>query len=355
LTSSEHRSTLDGYGWSADLDVAWQHWTDTAALAIAEPPRPARVLRSDRGLVTVITGVDDEQLPVSGRLRDTDGTPVVGDWVAVADGRVVAILPRRTCLSRRDPDGSSARQLIAANVDLALVAVPQTEEVRLRKLERYLAFVRASGVRPLVVLTKADLAPDLRAAVADASAVSGDADVHPVSAHTGTGIAALARILGHDTVVVVGPSGAGKSTLANALGAEHMLATGAIREDGKGRHTTTSRELVRLASGALLIDTPGLRSLSLYDAGEGIEATYTEITSLAEQCRFRDCAHGKEPGCAVTAAVIDGALKGDRIDGYQKLLREQERLDARVDARLRAERSRKNRAFHRSIRDQPHR
>jgi ribosome biogenesis GTPase len=266
------------------------------------------------------------------------------------------VLPRRHALVRNDVDRSSGSQVIAANVDVVLIAVPQTEAVRVRKLERYVAFARSSGAEPLVVLTKADVSADLDAALADAQVAAGDAAVLAVDSLSGTGLDELeARLHKGSTVVVVGPSGAGKSTLANALGAEREQATGAIRDDGKGRHTTTARELVRLAGGALLIDTPGLRSLELFDAEEAIETTYGDVTRLAQQCRFRDCRHGTEPGCAVNAAVYEGHLTGDRIDAYAKLRREEERLMAKVDGRVRAERNKRLRAFHRSLRDQPSR
>ena len=315
-----------------------------------------RVVRVDRGLVTVDTPTGEARLPLTGKLRQGDTTVAVGDWVLVEGGAVATILPRATSLLRKDTDGSATSQAIAANVDLVVVAVPLTESVRVRKLERYLVFARSSGADVVVVLTKADLWPDVAAAVADAVAVSGDAEVVAASAMTGEGIDRLLALMpAGRTVVVVGPSGAGKSTLTNALGSERELATGAIRDDGKGRHTTTAREMVRLSTGAMLIDTPGLRSLELWAAEEGIAATYGDVTELATECRFRNCAHGCEPGCAVTAAVQEGLLTGNRVEGYAKLQREEERLAAKLDARLRAEHGRKLRTFSRAVRNQPKR
>lgn len=306
--------------------------------------------------MTLDTPAGERRLPLAGKLHQSGTTIAVGDWVVLEQDAVAAILPRSTSLLRRDTDGSATSQAIAANVDLVIVAVPLTESVRVRKLERYLVFARSSGADVVVVLTKADLWPDVDQAVADAVAVSGDADVLAVSARTGDGIEALLTLMSPGrTVVVVGPSGAGKSTLTNALGAERELATGEIRDDGRGRHTTTAREMVRLAGGALLIDTPGLRSLELWDAEESIAATYDDVTELAASCRFRNCGHGTEPGCAVNAAVDEGLLAGERIDGYAKLQREEERLAAKRDARLRAEHNKKIRSFSRSIRDQPSR
>lgn len=304
-------------------------------------------------MVTVVTPDGERRLPLAGRLRSSESVPTVGDWAVIDSGAVLGVLPRRNALLRRDADGSAEAQLVAANVDVVIVAVPLTEAVRVRKLERYLAFARSSEAEPLVVLTKCDLWPDVDAALDDARAVAGDAAVHAVSAMTGEGVDGLLPLLRTgSTVVVVGPSGAGKSTLANALGAEREQATGAIRDDGKGRHTTTARELLRLTGGALLIDTPGLRSLSLWDAEDAIASTFADVAELATECWFRDCGHRTEPGCAVNAAVEDGRLTGDRIDGFVKLAKEEERLAAKVDSRLRAERNRQQRAFHRSLRGQ---
>jgi ribosome small subunit-dependent GTPase A len=337
---------LIAFGWTAEVQELW-HGHDTQNCS------PARVVRVDRGLVTVVGSGGERRLPLTGRLRKSDTVPTVGDWALVGADTVTAVLPRRNALLRRDTDGSAEPQAVAANVDLVIVAVPLTEAVRVRKLERYLAFARSSDAEPLVVLTKRDLCAEVDAAVEDARSVAGGADVHAVSAATGQGIEDLVPLLRTgSTVVVVGPSGAGKSTLANALGAEREQATGAIRDDGKGRHTTTAREMLRLAGGALLIDTPGLRSLSLWDAEEAIASTFGDVAELAGQCRFRDCSHRTEPGCAVNAAVEDGRLTGDRIDGFVKLQREEQRLAAKLDGRLRAERNRQLRAFHRSLRDQ---
>jgi ribosome biogenesis GTPase len=339
-------NSLIAFGWTVEVQELWRaHGTRNSL--------PARVVRVDRGLFTLVTPDGERRLPLAGRLRKTHTVPAVGDWTMVEADAVGGILPRRNALLRRDTDGSAEAQVVAANVDLVIVAVPLTESVRVRKLERYLAFARSSEAEPLVVLTKADLCPDVDAAIEDARSVAGGAGVHAVSAVSGDGIDDLLPLLRTgSTVVVVGPSGSGKSTLANALGAEREQATGAIREDGRGRHITTSRQMLRLTSGALLIDTPGLRSLSLWDAEEAIASTFGDVAALAARCRFRDCTHRTEPGCAVNAAVEHGRLTGDRIDGFVKLRREEERLAAMVDGRLRAERNRQLRAFHRSLRSQ---
>ena len=238
-------NALTSFGWTAEVDQQW-HAQETQNCL------PARVVRVDRGLVTVVVADGERRLPVAGRLRKSGTVPTVGDWAVVAADTVTDLLPRRNSLVRRDTDGSAEAQLVAANVDIVIVAVPLTESVRVRKLERYLAFARSSNAEPLVVLTKSDLCVDLPAALDDARAVAEQAEVHAVSAVTGEGIDGLLPCLRTgSTVVVVGPSGAGKSTLANALGAEREQATGAIRDDGRGRHTTTAREMLRLGRGSV--------------------------------------------------------------------------------------------------------
>lgn len=282
--------------------------------------------------------------------------PAVGDWVALVGDAVVAVLPRQTSFVRRGAGEETLPQVVAANIDHVLVVTPLTDRLRPRKLERYLAVAWQSGAVPVVVLTKRDLCPDpgpnLAAAVRTAVGVA----VHAVSASTGVGLDALDGYLQPArTLAMVGPSGAGKSTLANALGGDVALLTGDVRGDGKGRHTTTYRQLVRLPGGALLIDTPGLRGLAVWDVDEGVEAAFADIEELAGDCRFGDCAHGSEPGCAVTAAIGAGLLDVDRLTGYRKLRREQAWLVRRQDARAGAEARKAIRTRAKAIKRQPHR
>ncbi|WP_131743245.1 ribosome small subunit-dependent GTPase A, partial [Actinomadura roseirufa] len=225
----------------------------------------------------------------------------------------------------------------AANVDTVAIAVSLAARLDLGRVERLLALAWESGARPVVVLTKADQVAGTADAEAAVAAAAPGVDVVACSATTGDGVDAVAAVL-TGTVVLVGPSGAGKSTLGNALLGTGALATGAVRDqDGKGRHTTVRRELLPLPSGGVLIDTPGLRGVGLFDAAEGIQQTFAEIEELAERCRFGDCEHRTEPGCAVLAAVEDGALPARRLDSYRKLVRENEWIASRADARLRAE------------------
>jgi ribosome biogenesis GTPase len=246
--------------------------------------------------------------------------------------------------------------VVAANLDVVLVVDALTADPRLRRVERYLAVAWSSGATPAVVLTKADLCDDVAAAV---QAVQEDAlgvDVLPVSSVTGDGLAAVRALLGPGrTAAMVGPSGVGKSSLANALAGRTVAGTREIREDGRGRHTTTARELHLLPGGGLLIDTPGMRELGLYDDADGVDTAYADVVDLAAGCRFRDCGHHGEPGCAVAAAIDDGRLDPARFTGWRKLQAEAHRQLLRVDARARAEERARLRTFHRALRDQPNR
>lgn len=271
-----------------------------------------------------------------------------GDWVAVdpdgSDPRYVrSLLPRRTAFVRSTSSKRSEGQVLAANVDHALIAVPFDVDLDLGRVERFVSLAWSSGAQPLLVLTKADLVPDAATVghlLADAETVAPGVRVLPVSAETGEGVEAVAAVVAGGTTALLGQSGAGKSTLANALLGQDTQAVQAIRDqDGKGRHTTTTRNLLPLpaaAGGGVLIDTPGLRGVGLWDAQDGLGQAFSEIEELARGCRFQDCAHDSEPGCAVVAAIADGTLPERRLDSYRKLLRENTRLAARTDARLRA-------------------
>ena len=258
------------------------------------------------------------------------------------DGRptVAALLPRRTAIVRSSASRDSRGQVLAANVDTVAVTVPLAAGPDLGRVERLLALAFESGARPVVVLTKADRAPGAAAdAEAEAASVSPGVDVVSCSAATGDGVDAVRAVLA-GTVVLVGPSGAGKSTLGNALLGTEALATGSVRErDGKGRHTTVRRELLPLPGGGVLIDTPGLRGVGLFDASDGLQEVFADIEDLAAACRFGDCAHRTEPGCAVLAAIEDGTLPSRRLASYRRLQRENDWIASRSDARLRAERN----------------
>ncbi|MGV8967854.1 MAG: ribosome small subunit-dependent GTPase A [Cellulomonas sp.] len=337
----------------------------------------ARIARVDRGAVLVLAGPVDPPARVlgdvlgdvagdvpgdvpgdlpghepvrialdrDGLVPDADGVrqpPTVGDWVTVgtrADGSpcLLELVPRRTALVR-DSAGATARtQALAANVDVVLVAEHLEPEPDLGRIERLLMLAWRSGARPVVVLTKADLVTDGALLAVDVAAVAPGVDVHVVSATAGTGLEPVRELLTPGTtVVVVGPSGAGKSTLINALAGTELMATGDLRSDGRGRHTTTHRELIALASGAVLIDTPGLRAVGVTGGAAAVEATFAEITKLAEHCRFNDCAHDREPGCAVQAALEQGQLAERRFENWRRVAREAAWQERRVDVRLAA-------------------
>jgi len=311
---------------------------------------------------------------VAGRLRhEATGPadlPAVGDWVATSpigtanvDGGdpvvIQAVLPRRAAFGRNTSDssgrtGARARddQILAANVEVAFLVAGLDGDFNLRRLERYLAVAYAGGTIPVIVLNKADIADDLEGLRVAAGAVAPGVEVRVISALTGDGVPSLERdhLPPGRTAVVLGSSGAGKSTLVNALVGSDRQRTSAVREaDSRGRHTTTHRELVRLPGGALLIDTPGIRSLGVAGASDGLDPAFSEIADLAAGCRFRDCRHDGEPGCEVRAAIEDGRLDPDRLASQRKLEREAAHVARTSDPLLRAAERRRWKAIHQSV------
>ncbi len=324
---------------------------------------PGRVVVEERGSYLVRVADGEARATVSGRFRwDAElvgeaAFPAVGDWVALeATGDpghrlVQGVLPRRTAVIRRAPaDHGSREQVLAANVDLLLVVTSLNRDLNPRRLERYLAIAWGSGAEPVIVLNKADLATDPDGAVARVAPLAGGVPVHVVSAVTGVGMAELAdRLAEGRTVALVGSSGVGKSTLLNALAGATVEATAAIREDdARGRHTTSRRHLVRLPGRGLVLDTPGMRELGLVEDGAGLDAAFADVDELAAACRFGDCRHEREPGCAVRAAIADGRLDAGRLASRRKLDRELAHEARQADPRARAEERRKWRLIHQS-------
>lgn len=326
---------------------------------------PGRVIAQHRGLKRV--RLEDREIwaSVAGSLghRATSPAdlPVVGDWVMVDSeihddrSRIQAVLPRRTRFSRKAAGEESQEQVVAANIDAIWIVTSLPGDLNPRRLERYGALCRESGAAASIVLTKADLSDDLEGAVRAAESVAPGIDVHAVSAKTGFGLEALGAALAPArTVALLGSSGVGKSTLINRLAGVEILRTAEVREwDGRGRHTTTHREIVRLPNGALVVDTPGMREIALWDADEGTAETFPEIESLAEGCRFSDCRHEAEPDCAVRAAVEEGTLDPARVEGFRRLVRELAYLDRKDDPKAQAAERSRWRAIHKSLRAHP--
>jgi ribosome biogenesis GTPase len=307
----------------------------------------------------VLTDEGERRVHPSAVLYDGAGLsgPAVGDWVALRGELAVAVLPRTSAFVRSVAGRTSAAQVVAANLDTVLVVDSLSGEARLRRVERYLAVAWSSGATPVVVLTKADLCADVAAVVEQVRDDALGVEVLAVSSLTGEGLDAVRALLPPGrTGAMVGPSGVGKSSLVNALSGDTIADTGEIREsDGRGRHTTTARELHLLPGGGLLVDTPGMRELGLYDDSEGVDTAYADVAQRAADCRFRDCQHRTEPGCAVAAAIDDGSLDPARYRAWRKLQAEAHRQLLRVDARARAAEKARLRSFHRAIREQPNR
>jgi ribosome biogenesis GTPase len=313
--------------------------------------RAARVTRVDRGAVDVLTSTDGDELQPA-RVRTTFHDQVaVGDWVATADAVVDVVLTRRTAIRRAASNGRSEAQLLAANVDVVLVVVPAFPEPRIGMVERLVALAWDSGAMPVVVMTKTDLAADPDGVRSDLAEAAPGVDVIAVSAVSGEGIERLTELLAPGrTLCLLGRSGAGKSTLANLLLGGEVMATGDVRRDGKGRHTTTHRELLPLPGGAVLLDTPGLRGAGLYVSDDGLDKTFADVEQFLGSCRFTDCAHESEPGCAVQEALADGSLSERRYQSWRKLQREAAWMARRGDARLAAAARREWKQIHAEVR-----
>lgn len=333
------------------------------AAAFAERARPGesagRVIEEHAGLFRVRTENATVLARPTGKLRqrieeDAVARPVVGDWVVLGpihsgETSLKEVLPRRAFLARKDPQTASVQPLVA-NVDTVFVVTSLAGDLNLRRLERYLATVYEGGARPVVVLTKSDMVASTATALEEVRAIAPEVDVHAVSAKTGEGMAELDRELQPGaSIALIGSSGVGKSTLINRWLGSERLAVAEVSELGKGRHTTTHRHLVRTAAGALLIDTPGMRELALWEAAEGVDAAFPDIEELALSCRFSDCTHTREPGCAVRQAVEDGKLTEERVESFLKLRGELARLAAKGDAQARAARKSQEKSSTRAL------
>ena len=350
--TTEQGSRLASLGWDAHWAAAYRDAAVRSSVSSADDCVPGRIVAEHRGRYNLAREDGDGSAVLAGRARHAaigrEEWPAVGDWVGVShaagDGMALIrfVVPRRGAFLRKTAGVTTEAQVVAANVDLALIATANPGDLSTRRLERYLTLAWESGAMPVVVLTKSDLGDDVDASIAEAALAAPGADVVAVSAVTGDGIDRLSAHLSPGrTAVLLGSSGVGKSTLVNRLLGSERQRTGAMNAIGKGRHTTTHRELVRLANGALLIDTPGMRELQLWTADAGLESAFADVDAFANACRFRDCAHASEPGCAVRQAVDDGALSPARLDHWRELRRELAYLARKQDERASsAERSR---------------
>ncbi|MBU2665800.1 ribosome small subunit-dependent GTPase A [Actinoplanes bogorensis] len=330
---------LSQLGWDESLASAYRRFDRSDA-------SPGRVLRADRGVCTVLdeSGVTRASLSGSvllGAARDPAQLPCTGDWVVLRhwpDRRITAehVLPRRTCLIRRTSDKDSTGQVLAANMDTVAVVEPIHPEPDDARIERLLALAWESGAQPLLVLTKADTTSDPEAIREQIMELAPGVPVVTVSARLSLGVEQIRPYAGRGrTLALLGRSGAGKSTLVNALAGTPVMPVQQIRDaDGKGRHTTTYRNLVLIPDGGAILDTPGIRGVGLLDTAEGLARAFADITERAARCRFDDCRHETEPGCAVVAAVADGSLPPRRLASWRKLRHEIEVESARQSARL---------------------
>jgi ribosome biogenesis GTPase len=340
---------LKDLGWDAFFADAFAQYQDDGLI-------PARVAARHHGPCELLTERGRLGGMPAGRLND-DEMPVVGDWVAARplDGErrtiIEAVLPRRSAFTRKEAWRRTVEQVVAANVDTMLLTTAFGADLNPRRIERYLTATWDSGADPVLVVNKLDDAIDASAELAEVEAVALGVPVLPMSATTGEGLEALEPYLVRGrTLAVVGSSGVGKTTLVNRLLGGGKLATAETSAGGQGRHTTTRRDLFVLPGGGMLLDTPGMRELQLWAEEEALDSTFPEIAALAAACRFGDCAHDGEPGCAVWAGLDDGSLRVERYEAWRKLQRELRALEVRRDVRLRSQGKREARALERSMR-----
>jgi ribosome biogenesis GTPase len=328
--------TLAALGWTDELEAAFTTYEERGFM-------PARVVAEHRGGYYVRSELGDRLAHARGRLRDDElwgGMPAVGDWVAVCDApgerfAIEALLPRRTKVSRKTPWLKAEEHILVANVDTVVLVAGLDQDFNPRRLERYLTAAWDSGADPVIVLTKLDLCDD-HGKIAEAESIAIGVPVHAVSNVTGEGIEDVSALLRPaKSFVLLGSSGTGKSTLVNRLAGRTVMDTGGLRRDGRGRHTTRHRQLLVMPGGAIIIDTPGLRELQVWEGD--LDSAFADIAELAAQCRFSDCAHSTEPDCAVREALENGELDPDRWGNYVKLQRELRSIEARSSKRLQRE------------------
>ena len=348
--------TLAEYGWNARIATQFEAHAPAGSLA-------GRVLSEHRGGYVVAAESGEVEAAVTGRFRHeashAEEFPAVGDWVALemAEGGqsavISAVMPRQTRFVRPARGDALSAQVVAANVDVVLLVAGLDNDFNLRRLERYVALAWSSGAEPVIILNKADVCDDVAGRTADVTMIAPGVPIRVLSALDGTGLESVLPLLEPGkTVALIGSSGVGKSTIVNAILGWDRQSTGAVRgTDQRGRHTTTMRELVVTPSGALLIDSPGMRSVGMWEIEEGLADAFADVEAFASQCRFSDCGHESEPGCAVQAAIEDGSLPASRLASQQKLARESAAYAMRVDHAARANSKKRWKAIHKSVRN----
>lgn len=346
---------LKDLGWNSFFEG---HFSDLRQAGLS----PARVVEELKCFHRVRCEDGEYLAEIAGRIRhqaeDREHLPAVGDWVAVAPrseegrARIECILPRRTKLSRKVAGRGQSEQIVATNLDMVFVVSSLNRELNLRRLERYLTVVWDSGARPVVLLNKADLCADADARAADVESITLGVPVHLLSAMEGRGLETVRKYLARgETAAFVGSSGVGKSTIINALAGAQSLRVRPVREnDDRGRHTTTSRQMIFLPGGGIVIDTPGMRELQLWDSHQGMGQAFEDIATLAQRCKFRDCSHRGEPGCEVEAAIRNGLLERERLENHRKLEAELRFRERKLDPRLEREVKEQWKKIHKAMR-----
>ena len=345
---------LRRFGWDDRLAEAFAPYAADGLI-------PGRVALEHTHIYRVLTSEDEILARVAGRLRHQAGArsdfPAVGDWVALdpsahdGEARIRAVLPRRSRFSRRAAGDPTEEQIVAANIDTVFLVAGLDGDFNPRRIERYLLVATESGAAPVIVLNKADMVEDAQPLAASVRALAAGAPVHVVSCRAPETLAPLRQHLGEGrTGALLGSSGVGKSTIVNRLVGYNLLATRAVRlSDSRGRHTSAARQLVLLPGGGVLIDTPGMRELQLWDSGDGLTAAFTDIETLAAGCRFRDCRHRQEPGCAIRAAIDAGGVSVARLDSYHKLQDEQAHQARQMDQRAQIDEKRRSKAASKAL------
>ena len=343
--------------------LGWNSFFEKEFLGLNRPSlAPARVVEEFKGWHRVRTAQGEYLAKIAGRVRyeaeDRDDLPAVGDWVGITPrpeggrARIECILSRRTKLSRKVAGREQSEQIMATNLDTVFVVGSLNREFNARRIERYLTLVYESGARPVVLLNKVDLCPGSSIAATTVEGIALGTPVHLLSALQATGIEAVRQYVGYgQTAAFVGSSGVGKSTIINVLAGRELLRAQAVREeDDRGRHTTTSRQMIFLPQGGIVIDTPGMRELQLWDNADGVARAFDDIAILSHGCKFRDCSHHGEPGCAVEAAILEGLLEPGRLENYRKLEAELRFQERKIDPRAARQQKEEWKKIHKAMR-----